>query len=272
MKFNEHQITNLYYNNYQIVRAYGCDGRLVYGSEPTPPPSIDGKFQYTISGNDYTIACNSSSALTRIEIISNMWYIDSSYSTSAITDAIIGDCVSTIDANCFNEWLSLSSLTIPSSVTTIGNSAFHRCEALPSLIIPSGVTVIPDAMCELDHTLSYTNIPNGVTSIGIAAYSDCLLLLDITIPPTVTSIGNQAFDAANWADDNARRQQMLYMAANRVVRCLAITPPTLGQNVFTIGGQTGLTTYPIYVPSESLNAYKTAQYWSAIADRIFPIE
>ena len=52
----------------------------------------------------------------------------------------------------------------------------------------------------------------------------------------------------------------------------SITPPLVP--FFNCGsiGDSGLVDGLSYVPSESLNAYKTAGGWSEIADRIFPIE
>lgn len=271
MKFNEHQITNLYYNNHQIVRAYGCDGRLVYGSEPVPP-STDGKFQYTNSGTTRTIACNSSPSLTYIEIIQDMYNMDRNAHISGMTEGIVGDCVTTIGESCFNQWVNVTSLTISSSVTTIGHDAFKNCEALPSLAIPSGVTTIPSSMCNGCIRMASTNIPSGVTSIDVDAYYDCLSLLNITIPASVTSIGDDTFRAANWVSE-PQRTLMLNMNANRRVTVLATTPPTLGTGVFSIiSGQNDIASYPIYVPAESLESYKTATNWSVYANRIFPIE
>lgn len=268
MKFNNNEITGLYYSGHTIVRAYGCDGKLVFGEEPYVPPFTD-KFQYTLSGTTYTIPCNASPALDKInDIIASL---PSGARSTDITDGIVGDCVTTINNNCFNQCTSLSSLTISSSVTTIGYDAFKNCEVLPSLVIPSGVTTIPSSMCNGCILLASTNIPSGVTGIGIEAYEDCLSLLDITIPANVTSIGDDAFRAAYW-NTEPQRTLMLSMNANRSVTVLATTPPTLGTSVFSIiSGQNDVATYPIYVPAESLNAYKTATNWSYYANRIFPI-
>ena len=270
MKFNDNDITGLYYSGHTIVRAYGCDGKLVFGEAPYVPPFTD-KFQYTTSGNSYTIACNSSSELDRInDIITSLVRIGGH--TSAITECIVGDCVTKINNNCFNQWTSLTSITISQSVRTIDYGAFYYCTNLPTLIIPSGVTVIQSNMCESCIYLANTNIPSGVTEIQNDAYHDCLSLLDITIPASVTTIGDDAFRARSWTTE-PQRTLMQRMNANRVVRVLATTPPTLGTGVFSItSGEPDFASYPIYVPAESLNAYKTATNWSVYANRIFPIE
>lgn len=270
MKFNNYDITGMYYSGYTIVRAYGCGGELVFGEEPYVPPFAD-KFQYTLSGSTYTIPCNSSSALDKInDIIASL---PSGARSTDITDGIVGDCVTTINNNCFNQCTNLTSLTISSSVTTIGYGAFYNCENIPTLIIPSGVTVIQSSMCSGCFHLANTNIPSGVTEIQVDAYRNCFSLLDITIPANVTSIGDSAFRTSYFdSDEPEMRAMMLNMNANRAVRVLATTPPTLGVTVFAIlSGDIDVASYPIYVPAQSLEAYRTATNWSVYANRIYPI-
>lgn len=271
IQFNNHNIKAIEYSGHTIQKVYGaCSNSPVWEYSEPVPPSTDGKFQYTLSGSTYTIPCNSSSELDKIEIVASL---PSGARVSGMTDGIVGDCVTTINNNCFNQSTSLSSLTISSSITVIGDGAFYNCENLPTLIIPSGVTTIPSSMCEGCIRMASTNIPSGVTSIGIGAYYDCLSLLNITIPASVTSIGDDAFRAHNWVSEPLKTMT-LNMAANRRVTVLATTPPTLGTGVFSIrtGEPEDVASYPIYVPAASLQAYKTATNWSVYANRIFPIE
>lgn len=263
-------INGIYYNGYKIVKVMGCDDKVVYEETPPTPPS-NWKFAYTYGNITYYIPCDNSPVITRLEVEQSAH--DNNVQTSAITDVEVGTCVTTIDDNLCNEFLSLTSATIPNNVVTIEESAFRRCPLLPSLTIPSGVTVIPDAMADADFVLSSTTIPNNTTSIGIEAYMDCLSLLDVTIPSSVTYIGDSAFRSSYWDEEESRYQYylMLYMNTHRTVTCLATTPPTLGENdVFSIiTGGVDIATYPIYCPAQSVNAYKTA--WSNYANRILPI-
>jgi len=72
------------------------------------------------------------------------------------------------------------------------------------------------------------------------------------IPNSVTSIGSNVF--FNWSS-------VLY------VEIQAITPPSLvNANAFNQQNDA-----PIYVPDESVDAYKEATNWVDLADRIFPI-
>lgn len=104
------------------------------------------KLQATYSDSStLNVECNSSTSLLKAESQ------PTGYTASAMTDAIIGDCVTTIGdsyyytqapfMNCY----SLSSVTIPSSVTTIARYAFYGCSGLTSITIPSGVTSIYEA-------------------------------------------------------------------------------------------------------------------------------
>ena len=100
---------------------------------------------------------------------------------------------------------------------------------------------------------SITNVTaemlQGVTSIGSSVFSHCTSLTSITIPNSITSIGNNAF---------------YYCSSLTSVTVKATTPPTLGYITF-YGVSQNLV---IYVPAESVDAYKAANNWSTYADKI----
>lgn len=215
---------------------------------------------------EHSMECNSSSILSREEIL---FASGETLKASAITDVTIGDCVTEIAPMAMQFFSAMTSVNIPSSVTTIGYNAFDACSTLTSLTVPTGVTTIPAYLCSNDYNLATTNIPDGVTSIGEHAYYDCLSLLDITIPSSVTTIGQSAFRVNNWtASDPENYAKMQNLLANRVVRCLATTPPSVDSITFDVDSAGVSVTYPIYVPAESVEAYKAASGWSTYADRI----
>lgn len=217
---------------------------------------------------EHSMECNSSSTLTVDDL---SFGSGAAISRTGITDVTIGDCVTEIAPMAMQYYSAITSCTISSSVTSIGYSAFDGCKVLTSLTIPTGVTSIPLYMCRDCWDLSATNIPDGVTSIGEGAYLDCLSLMNITIPSGVTSIGNNAFRTSSWTSSNPTNyQKMQNIATGRTVTILAETPPTLGDGVFDIQtGSSDIATYPIYVPANSVNAYKAA--WTQYANRIFAI-
>ena len=145
------------------------------------------------------------------------------------------------------------SLTIPNSVTTIGNYAFQGCSGFTgSLTIPNSVTTIGDgafAYC-IGFTGSLT-IGNSVTSIGANVFRGCSGFNgNLTIPNSVTTIGFSAFEGCSGFSE---------------LMMFETIPPTLGNRAFDYSD------FPIYVPYESLNDYKTATNWSSYENRIFPM-
>ena len=157
--------------------------------------------------------------------------------------------VTSIGAYAFYKCSNLSSIDIPNSVTTIDDYAFYKCSSLTSVIIPNSVTSIGTSAFQYCNYLTSIDIPNSVTSIGTNAFRYCMSLTSVTIPSGVTRIGQSTFNGC---------KHLTSITVN------AITPPTLGStNVFS-----NTNDCPIYVPAESLEAYKSATNWSTYASRI----
>ena len=178
------------------------------------------------------------------------------YPNGATEGIIIPQGVTSIGDKAFYYWASNNQpLVIPNSVTSIGSQAFHHWTANNQpLVIPNSVTSIGSyAFYYWTSNNQPLTIPNSVTSIGPYAFNDWEANSHpLVIPESVTSIGSQAF--YNW-------RLVPYVEIKRA------TPPTLVSNT-AFGSQNDA---PIYVPDESVNAYKTATNWVNLADRIFPI-
>ncbi len=146
----------------------------------------------------------------------------------------------------------LTEYTIPDGVAEIGMWAFYHCTSLTSITIPEGVASIGNYAFQLCSRLESITIPDSVTSIGDVAFNNCMSLESVTIPEGVASIGDGAFsDCWSLAE----------------VYCKATTPPRGGgYSMF----DNNTSERKIYVPAESLEAYKSAQYWSDYADSIYP--
>ena len=248
--YANNDITKVFYSGYTIDKIYACGGELVY-SASTEPPVTTGKLSYTISGNTYTIPCDSTSALTQYEIVSDI--INKTGHFSSIESTVIGNCVTTIGNNAFNQHTSLSSVTIPNSVTTIGGTAFYICESLSAVTIPSSVTSIGDSAFNGSSLQSIT-LPDSITVIPTSCFGNCIYLSTIDIPDSVTSIEYGAF----MFDNEPEHPETQWLAANRSVTIHALTPPTLGELAFSWSGLPELCTYPIYVPASSVEEYKAA--------------
>ena len=112
---------------------------------------------------------------------------------SALRKVKIGNGVTSIAKNAFNNCCTLESVVIPDGVTSIGGSAFSTCYSLESVAIPDGVTSIGDSAFYRCYALESVVIPDGVTSIGGSAFSGCTTLASVTMPSSVTRIGSSAF-------------------------------------------------------------------------------
>ena len=101
----------------------------------------------------------------------------------------------------------------------------------------------------IERDITSINIPSGTTTIGDYAFYYCTGLTNVTIPDSVTSIGNNAFVGCSGLTS---------------ITVEATTPPTLvNANAFN-----NTNNCPIYVPAESVDAYKTTGNWVSLASRI----
>ncbi len=223
-----------------------------------------------------------------------------------LTSITISDSVTEIGNYAFGGCTSLTSVTIPDSVTSIGEGAFTSCISLTSfygkfessdnrcLIVngvlnsfaPAGLTeyTISDSVTSIgDHafcecrSLTSITIPNSVTGIGLFAFSACISLTSVTIPDSVTFIGNEAFFACisltsvTISDSVTLIESYAFGGCTslREVYCKPTTPPTGGPYMFSYyDSEWKLIGCKIYVPRNSVNAYKSASGWSDYADDI----
>lgn len=217
---------------------------------------------------------------------------------SSLIGITIPNSVTSIAKLAFLHCSSLVGITIPSNVTKIGDSAFCGCSSLNSITIPDNVTSVDfgafadcsslvsivvdsnnpvydsrencNAVIEIaSNTLvagcKTTVIPNSVTSIGDFAFDSCTSLTGITIPNSVTYIGYGAFAWCSGLISITIPSSVTSIHHSSFFDCYSLTrvdvqattPPTLnGDNFINCSSD-----LKIYVPSESLEAYKTADYW-----------
>lgn len=262
MIYNNNTITAITYSGYDIVRAYSCEDKLVFGNEPSPHEHVKIHMYFEDGGEDIIVNCNSSGELTNYEVFEaeiqagrrTMW---------GATHVNIGDCTTEVEHNLL-AWTAasqsnetLTSVTVANTVTKIGYSFCQGRTALKYVNLPSTIKTLEAYSFYECKSLPEFRIKDGVEIIENNVFDDCTSLFDIVIPNTVTSIGNGAFAISNGTE---------LINEKRKVTILATTPPTLGANAFTF--QSGKATYKIYVPAESLETYKSAERWSYYADRI----
>ena len=98
-------------------------------------------------------------------------------------------------------------------------------------------------------SLTSVIIPNSVTEIGSWAFAACSNLTSVTIPDSVTAIRTETFYGCSSLTS---------------IYCKPTTPPTGGNLMF----KDHAPGRKIYVPRNSIEAYKSASYWSEYASDI----
>ena len=200
--------------------------------------------------------------LTDITIPSDITEIRSRtfYNCESLTRVIIPDKITSIGSYAFYDCSSLTSVTIGKSVTSIAGGAFKNCKSLASITIPDSVTKIGsnsfgDGAFSGCTSLTCATLGNGINMIGDSTFSGCSSLTNITIPNNITSIGDFAF----WS---CRSLIHIY--------CKATIAPAGGSSMFSITGGVGFfpSSFNIYVPMESVSAYKATEYWKDYASYI----
>lgn len=146
-----------------------------------------------------------------------------------------------------------SEVVINGNVKIVGNNAFYNCQKIPSIVLHEGIEKIGNSAFQVCYALKEVYIPNSVREIGMQAFRSCKAIEKVTIGNGITKINANAFT------DNTELKS---------VTIKATTPPSIQSTTF----QNVPSDCAFYVPSASVEAYKSATNWSARADYIFPIE
>ena len=230
---------------------------------------------------------------------------------SALNTLILSNSLTQINQGAFLNCSNLKNVEIPNSVITIAKQAFHGCRLvnlslgesvksiensafrgsqITSLRIPDSVISIGDYAFQ-NAPLSQLSLGNSLQTIGEYAFalSNTFALSnpnfknrlnEIIIPNSVTTIGNRAFDNTDYSEDykvgienvilgtsvaSIGRGAFGVLALRKIIS-YALNPPSLGWSFSDWGRE-----IPIYVPSSSVNAYKSDNKWSSYYTKILPI-
>ena len=201
---------------------------------------------------------------------------------SSLTSITLKEGLEHIEGNAFADCRLLETITFPNSLKTVGSYAFsftawynnqpnggvyagnvfYKYKGdIPentSFVIKEGtVSISPDAFIKenrrIDYGLVAVAIPNSVEIIGEYAFSQCRALRSVNIPSRVTTIESYAFS---------------YCKSLTSVTSEIVEPLSLPNDVFFNASVANAT---LYVPAESVEAYKTADQWKEFG-QILPIK
>ncbi len=160
--------------------------------------------------------------------------------------------ITTIPSALFKGSSGIRNIWIPGTVTEIAYQAFDGCSTLLNVYLQEGIKNIGSYAFRSCSSLRKLALPNTLETLGQSVIRDDNLLPQLIIPGNVVSMEDYA----------------LYGSTSLAsITFLADTPPTLG---FRALDETN--NCPLYVPSASIDNYKTAPRWKNYAARLKPID
>ena len=168
----------------------------------------------------------------------------------------------------------IQSIVCPDTLTEIRQLAFANASNLNEIIFNDGLTKIANSVFSGTRLVNVV-IPDSVTYIGASSFSALSTLRSVKIGNGQVLIENSAFSYNNnlktveigthvtdiypWAFGGCSSLQYVIIRAT--------TPPVLAAT----SAFTSTNNCPIYVPNDSVDAYKGATNWSSFASRIHPL-
>lgn len=191
------------------------------------------------------------SSLSSITIPSSVTEIGrGAFENTQLTGITIPSSIHTIMDLAFDS-TRLEEIVVPDTVSTLGAHAFHFCNYLTAATLPSGLTAIPNYLFS-NTSLTGITLPTGITSIGNYAFEKTHLTGNIVIPSGVTRIYIGAFEGCS-----GLTSMTFESPVPASITATSNTTASLGSSAYT---------WPIYVPCEAVEDYKTA--WPYYAHRI----
>ena len=207
-------------------------------------------------GNGYTVTT------LRYNLFSN---------NTTITEVVLPASVVTIERNCFYKCTSLTKVTMPTTPYTIGASAFYGCNGLKSIDLSSCISLSEGSEFNGCSSLETIGSLESCTSIGGYTFKNCSSLESVGDLPVCTVILDEAFANCSSLESVGDLSSLLNISRNVFSGCYSLEKLVLaGDNVVTLGAVLATPT-TVFVPQKLLAAYKEANSWKDMTERILPI-
>lgn len=151
------------------------------------------------------------------------------------------------------------------SVTTVGRRAFIDCDGITTITFPSTMRKIEEQAFFGCGNLIALTLPSSVHTIGKEAFAECSDLRSISIPQSIEQMGTGVFKNCPMLSfvifkSNIKELPAETFSNNPKLDRIFIynpTPPRIGSECFNKYSQRII----IYVPANSISAYKTESDW-----------
>ncbi|MDR0524030.1 MAG: leucine-rich repeat protein [Candidatus Methanoplasma sp.] len=156
----------------------------------------------------------------------------------AVQDYYMGEPVTAIMDDGFNDWSALEHISMPDATREIGSCAFYGLPYLKNISLPYGLEAIRDSAFKwCDIATGELTIPSSVTFIGDNAFYGCVGISGhLEIPSGVASIGDGAFQECFGIESLTIQQGVEYIGKNAFTDCRGITGAlTIPSGVKSIG-------------------------------------
>ena len=192
---------------------------------------------------------------------------------TGMTEIVIPSSVDYIGSNPFVGCVNLEKITVPASVTHIDDYAFRNMTSLKEIIFLGGITEIQRFAFQGCTNLTDITIPSSVVSIENYAFQNCMSLKHVSLSEGLQSIRQLSFHECNSLEEitipasvNTLIGAFLSCENLSTIYVKNPVPPSTDTWDIVFHGCPSMT--KIYVPLESVEAYKSAFGWSSHSDMI----
>ena len=152
-----------------------------------------------------------------------------------LTNMVIPEGVTKINACAFSGCVSLTQVTIPEGVTQIEPNTFAQCTSLTGISLPESLTSIGDCAFENCSSLASVSLPDAVTLIGDSVFDSCRGLQSVELSENLTHMGEHAFQYCTSLRSITIHDQLHAVPEYAFRECTSLLSVTLGDGVYEIG-------------------------------------
>ena len=231
--------------------------------------------------------------------ITTIW-ADTFYGCTQLEKICFPDNLVSLSGEAARDCIELKTVCLPETTVTLNSTLFTGCDSLKSIAFPESLKTIPSGVVSGCSLLESVHLSENVKEINSQAFYNCKGLRQIEIPSGVTKLGSSALYACELLDKIELPESLLTIENGVFQYCYGLSEMRIPENVTAIGnnafnGCIGISNYYLYpevpptlggsdvfksiissckihVPAGCLEAYQTADYWSAYADYMVEME